>query len=63
MYFLTPNVTSVYTIGERISLKVLDLINPHSEVDILWMFMIHELMICFNNYICYYIYYSNISCF
>ena len=26
-----PNVTSVYTIGESIFPKVLDLMNPHSE--------------------------------
>ena len=32
MHFLAPNVTSVYTIGENIFSKVLDLMNPHSQI-------------------------------
>ena len=31
MHLLTPDVTSVYTIGESIFPKVLDFMNPHSE--------------------------------
>ena len=31
MNFLASNVTSVYTIGESIITKVLDLMNPDSE--------------------------------
>ena len=52
MHLLAPKVTSVYTIGESIFPKVFDLINPHSEIDILWLFMLYELMIYFNNLFC-----------
>ena len=45
---LASNVTSVYTIGESICPKVLHLMNPHSEMYILWMFVLDDLMIYFN---------------
>ena len=45
MHLLATNVTSVYNIGESIFPKVLNLMNPHSEVDILWLCMLYELMI------------------
>ena len=32
IYFLDPNDTSVYTIGESTFTKVLDFMNPHSEI-------------------------------
>ena len=61
MHLLAPNVTSVYTIGESILPKVLDLMNPHSECYILWLFMFYELMIYFTNLIFQSIFCSTIS--
>ena len=47
MHLLAPNVTSVYTISESRFPKVKNLMNQQ-KVDILWLFMIYELMINFN---------------
>ena len=52
MHLLAPNVTSVYTIGESIFPKVLDLMNPHSE-SLYTMVVYAELIVYFNNLIFY----------